>query len=326
MIDFTALIKDTTAFNVFLKDKRAEKLSHAYLIVHPDSDNLIEYLKTFSKVVLCKSGEPCSDCRSCRLIEKGLHPDVKAYPVEKDAVLTEDIENLISESYLKPLESSRKVFLINKAETMTAAAQNKLLKTLEEPPKNVVIILGATAEYPLLATVKSRVKKLVIPEFTDGALYNALIKDLPDGERLKNAIACGDGTVGKAVKNYGDKKLTDVVDIAVSVINEMTASKHVLKYSRMITEKKCSAKEFLAVLKSILRDMLVELEGKKELIKNPAVTGRVRGAQGFNEGALIYAINGVSNAEQRLKYNAAEESTVERALFDLLEGKYKWRK
>lgn len=326
MVDFLSLLKDTTAFKVFLRDKRADKLSHAYLIVHPDADNLTEYLKAFVKVALCACGEPCGECRACRLIDNGAHPDVKFYPTEKDAVLTEDVVDLISESYIKPLESARRVFVVNKAETMLAAAQNKLLKTLEEPPKNVVIIMGATSEYPLLSTVKSRVKKLVIPEFSNGVLLDALIEEYPDRERLITAIACGDGTVGKAVKNYGDEQLASLVDIAVSVITEMKTSKNVLRYSRDIANAKCSAKDFLAVLKSILRDMLMDAEGKPELIKNPTVNGRVKGAEGFTEGAIIYAINGVSDAEQRLKYNAAEESTVERALFDLLEGKYKWRK
>ena len=57
---------------------------------------------------------------------------------------------------------------------MNASAQNKLLKTLEEPPKNVHILLGATSEYPLLATLKSRVKKLEIPPFDNQTIYKAL--------------------------------------------------------------------------------------------------------------------------------------------------------
>lgn len=324
MIDFVSLIKNTAAYGVFSGEKKQDRIAHAYLIVHADGENLLSYLKIFAKTVLI--GDE-TDCRAADLIEKGIHPDVKIYPAgEKDAVLTEDIVDLIGESYIKPIESEKKIFIINRAETMSAAAQNKLLKTLEEPPKNIVILLGATSEYPLLLTVKSRVRKLVISEFDSGALLSALKKECPDIGRLKTAIACGDGTVGKALKNYRDEKLPHILDCACDIITDMKSSKDVLFYSRKIAELKTSAAEILAIFKAVLRDMLYAAEKKEELAANKDVLLRVKNAEGYSVGAIIFALDKISEAEKRLKFNASEEIVIERVLFQILEGKYKWRK
>lgn len=319
MVDFYSLLKRVKSFSSFTESVNAGKISHAYLVLHPDSENLIEYLKIFAKVIVN------GDERANRLIEGNIHPDVKVYPVEKEVVLTEDINDLISESYIKPIESDKKVFIINRAHTMNASAQNKLLKTLEEPPKNVVILLGATAEYPLLATVKSRVRKVVIPEFDKDVLFEALYRDCPEEEKLLTAIACGDGTISKALKNYHDAKLTATVDAAVDMLNNMKSSKNVLTFSRKIVGK-YDVHDFFNVLKTILRDMLVASEGKAALVSNAFAYERVKNAEGFTEGAIIYAITKIKEAEERLKFNSPEDMVIEWLMFQILEGKYKWRK
>ncbi|MDY6367231.1 MAG: hypothetical protein SPL13_01775 [Clostridia bacterium] len=318
MIDFYSLVKTTKAFSSFNKETFGN-LSHAYLIVHPDGDNLLTYLKIFAKAAVK------GDERVDTLIDEGYHPDVKIYPVGRDNVLTEDVADLINESYVKPIESDKKIFIVNRAETMNQTAQNKLLKTLEEPPKNVTIFLGATSEYPLIATVKSRVRKIFIPEFDGAALFNALKEDCPDFEKLNTAIACGDGTVGKAYKNYHDEKLGETVDAACDMLVNMKSSKNVLEFSRKIVGK-YEINDFLNALKTILRDMLANIEGKPELIGSGVVFEKASAAEGFTEGAIIYAIEKIREAEERLKFNSSEDMVCEWLMFQILEGKYKWRK
>lgn len=326
MVDFYSLLKSTAAYGVFSGEKKQERIAHAYLIIHPDGENLLNYLKVFAKIIVSKTAEPSENERGVMLIENGVHPDVKVYPQNKDAVLTEDVSDIINESYIKPIESEKKIFLVNHAETMTPAAQNKLLKTLEEPPKNTVIILGATSEYPLLATVKSRVRKLVIPEFSSESLKAALINDCPDAEKLDTAIACGNGTVGKAVEYYKDEKLPILIDAVIDVIVNMRSSKDVLKFSRKLSALKVSATEILGIIKTVLRDMLAGKEEKSNLAVNAAALKRTESAEGYSTGAIVFALDKIAEAEKRLKFNASEETVLERVLFQILEGKYKWRK
>lgn len=320
------LVKNTGAYKIVKGDKEAGRLSHAYFLLVADGENLSDYLKVFSKLIMCEEIEPCKLCRVCRLIEKGDYPDVINFPKNGETVSVDDVSLLIEESYLKPIESPRKLFVINHGETMSAVVQNKLLKTLEEPPANVHILIGATSEFPLLQTVKSRVKKLEINGYSDVALYDALIKDYPDSERLKNAIACGDGTVGRAVALYGDEKLSDLTDLAVEVLVEMKSSREVLKFSTKIGSQKVDVGDFLSVLELLLRDMLAVKSGREDLVKNKQAMEKLKTAVGFSAGAIVYALDKIGEAYKRKKFNATGSMLMEWLLFQILEGKFKWQK
>lgn len=320
MVDLLRLLEDTGAYKTVKSDRAAGRLSHAYLILSADKENLGEYLKLFAKLILA-----ADDIRTERLIAEGIHPDVLTFPRKGDAVLKEDVSALIEESFLKPVESDKKLFIINRGESMNASSQNKLLKTLEEPPSGVHILIGATSEYPLLTTVKSRVKKLVIPPFSDETLISALAEDCPDTERLKEAVSCGDGTVGKALALYGDEHLSETLELAVDTYNNMLSSRNVLEYSNKITGK-TDVKEFLSVLELINRDNLLYLSGAEDAVFNKKLLSRVKGAQGFTLGATVYAAEKIAEAEKRLAANGNPQAVLERLLFAILEGKHKWRK
>ena len=153
MIDLLPLLSKTNAYKSIEGDINSGRLSHAYLIVSANGDDLKEFLKLFAKLIVARGNE-----RALKLIDNGTHPDVLNFPTVGDAILKEDVARIIDESFLKPIEGDIKLFLLNNGESMNASSQNKLLKTLEEPPKGVHILIGATSEYPILTTVKSRVK------------------------------------------------------------------------------------------------------------------------------------------------------------------------
>lgn len=326
MIDLLALLKDTSAYRIIRGDKKANRLSHAYLLLTADEDNLQDYLKIFAMLLSCREIEPCGQCRACKLIEQKLHPDVLTYPKKDKTVSSEEINELIEESYIRPIEGDKKIFVIENAHTMNLSAQNKLLKTLEEPPRNVHIILGATNEFSLLPTIKSRVKKLEIPAFDGATLMNALKEDCPDTERLSMAVACSDGTVGKAMALYQDKDLLALNELVVDVLVNMNSSKDVLKYSTMITDKKVDVSQFLSVLELFLRDMLVLSQGQDGLVSNKGFIGEVKKAQKFNTGAIVCALESVVEAQKRKKFNMNNTMLIEWLLFQILEGKFKWQK
>lgn len=326
MIDYLSLIKNTSAYRTVKNDKKAGRLSHAYLILTADKDKLLEYAKIFAKLSACESDNPCGQCRACRLIDDSSHPDVIFYPQKSDSVTAEDVNSLIEESFLKPIESDKKIFVILSAESMNLSAQNKLLKTLEEPPVGVHILLLGTSEFPLLPTVKSRVKKLEIPAFSNDLLLEALSQDCPDTERLKWAVCCGDGTVGKALSLYGDQKLKELSDFVEDVILNMQSSKDVLLYSTKFSNVKAEVDDFLSVLELYLRDMLVERQGREDLAFNKSECEKLKNAQKFNTGAILYALDAINEARKKKKFNMTATMLVEWLLFQILEGKYKWQK
>lgn len=326
MIDLYSLVKETGAFKTVKGEKESGRLSHAYLILTADGENLTEYLKIFARLMVCNNGSPCNACRACTLIEKNAYSDVYSYPKEGASVTSEEVNSLIEESYLKPVEGNKKIFILTHAETMNAAAQNKLLKTLEEPPENVHILIGATSEFPLLSTVKSRVKKLEIPPFGKEMLFNALKEDCPDAERLSAAIACSDGTVGNAFALYNDQSLKEITDLACEIITDMQSSKDVLKYSTKITSSKCDISKFLSVMELLFRDVLIYFESGEKLVGNPAAFEKIKNAKNFTVGSIINALEKITEAQKRKKFNANATMLLEWLLFQILEGKYKWQK
>lgn len=326
MIDYNALVKNSNAYRIMMGDKAFGRLSHAYLILTADEDKLSQYLKIFAKIIACASGEPCGKCRACTLIDKNLHPDVLMYPQQEKSVNTAQVNALIEECYLKPIELGKKIFVVSNAQTMNASAQNKLLKTLEEPPENVYILLGATTEFSLLPTIKSRVKKLEIPAFSKDVLISALSNECPDNERLYLSVACGDGTVGKALALYGDEEFNNLTELLVDLLVNMNSSKDVLKYSTLILDKKVEIGRVLSVLECLLRDMLVALQGQSDLVGNTRLTKKLKSAINFNEGALIHSLDCITKAQMRKKFNMNPTMLVEWLLFQILEGKYKWQK
>ncbi len=326
MIDLLSLLKNTGSYRTIKGDKESGTLSHAYLILSPDGQMMEDYLKLFAKLMVCDSIEPCGSCRLCKLIDQKNFSDVIFYPQKDGAVLAEDINSLIEESYLRPLESDKKIFIINKAETMNASAQNKLLKTLEEPPRGVHIILGATSEFPLLPTVKSRVKKLEISAFTPSVLFDALKGDCSDHDLLKSAIECSDGTVGGALSLYGDQTLKSIFDLALDVIVNMQSSKDVLAYSTKIAKAKFDFSKFLSVLDLLFRDLLIIIEKKEDLVLNKSAINELKKATRFNTGSVLHALNTIVEANKRKKFNMNATMITEWLLFQILEGKYKWQK
>ncbi len=326
MLDLTALLQNTNAYKTIKADKKANRLSHAYLILSQDGGKLEEYLKFFAKLIACENAYPCDNCRACKLIDQNAYSDVLVYPKNKESVLVEDISSLISESYVKPIEGDKKIFIISNAQTMNLPSQNKLLKTLEEPPRGVHILIGSTSEFPLLPTVKSRVKKLEIPAFTGEQLFNALKEDLFDEEKLTNAIACADGTVGKVISLYGDSNFEKAIETAVDTLINMKSSANVLDYTNKITSLSVDVGEFLSVLELLLRDMLVISQGKGELVTSKNAKYIMENSVNFSTGAIINAIEKINQAFERRKFNANGTMLIEWLLFQILEGKYKWQK
>ena len=326
MIDLNALIKTTNAYKIIKGDKNAQRLSHAYLIISQDGDMLKDYLKVFAKLICCDETEPCNNCRKCTLIDSEMHPDIMFYPKEKGAISVEDVNALIEESYLKPIESDKKLFVIVGAESMNASSQNKLLKTLEEPPKNVHILMGATSEFALLSTIKSRVKKLEIPAYDNKVLIDALKNECDDYDKLCQAVSSGDGTVGKALALYGDSSLSITTELVIDMLINMNSSSEILEYSNKILQTKIDLNQFLSVLELMLRDMLLLSQGKGDIVFNKGAISKLSKVQKFTTGAIIHALESITEAEKRKKFNMNPTMLVEWLLFQILEGKYKWQK
>ena len=141
-------------------------LSHAYLIAGGSGDSRAALADRLTAAYLCESPEPpCGQCRACRKVSAGVHPDVyRAAPApDKREIAVDQIRSLRADAYIRPNEGRRKVYIIDPADAMNPAAQNALLKVLEEGPSYAAFLLLAERPGLLLDTVRSRCELLALP-------------------------------------------------------------------------------------------------------------------------------------------------------------------
>lgn len=305
------VIRNTNAYKIIYGEKKRGELSHAYLIVCPDGVMLKTYMKLFASLIMCENDGACGECRPCRLIDKEAYADCDFYPKDGDKIKTADIDDLVSKTIIRPIESDIRMFVLVGAENMTAEAQNKILKTLEEPPRNVCILIGATTDNALLPTVKSRVKRLDVPPFSDGEIRRALGDEYPDKAKLESAIALGGGKIGSVIKAYTDGNAEKMQAFCREVLFSMRSSKDVAKYSSKIN--KDNIKDFISILKSEVANLLVKDNRKAE-------------DYGYVTGALIAISDILSEKERALYYNANAVMVADSVLLAILGEKYKWQK
>lgn len=305
------VIRNTNAYKIIYGEKKRGELSHAYLIVCPDGVMLKTYMKLFASLIMCENDGACGECRPCRLIDKEAYADCDFYPKDGDKIKTADIDDLVSKTIIRPIESDIRMFVLVGAENMTAEAQNKILKTLEEPPRNVCILIGATSDNALLPTVKSRVKRLDVPPFSDGEIRRALGDEYPDKAKLESAIALGGGKIGSVIKAYTDGNAEKMQTFCREVLFSMRSSKDVAKYSSKIN--KDNIKDFISILKSEVANLLVKDNRKAE-------------DYGYVTGALIAISDMLSEKERALYYNANAVMVADSVLLAILGEKYKWQK
>jgi len=152
------VIPGNTVQQILLDSVKTGRVSHAYLFDGPENSEKLNTALKFSKALLCQSQNSCGKCLSCKMFENNSHPDHHFLSVNGDTIkIREHIEPFFSDILLSSPYSNKKLYIINEAHKMNAASQNSILKTLEEPNPNIVIILLTENIDLLLSTILSRV-------------------------------------------------------------------------------------------------------------------------------------------------------------------------
>ena len=143
-----------------------DPLSHAYLIAGGSGESRRALIQKLTAAYLCEGARPpCARCKPCRKVDAGIHPDVsRTVPApDKKEITVDQIRALRADAWIRPNEGRRKVYVVTPADAMNPAAQNALLKVLEEGPAYAAFLLDAAQPGRLLDTVRSRCERLCLP-------------------------------------------------------------------------------------------------------------------------------------------------------------------
>ena len=182
------------------------RLPHALLLTGPRGGGKNSLARALAAALNCASpqddGGPCGQCPSCLKIAKDIHPDLRTLaPVGRSRqIKMEDVQTLRADMAFRPYEGRVKVFIIREADRLGSEAGNALLKTLEEPPPDSVLILTSASEAEVMTTILSRCLRLRLPPLP----YETVLRTLAEKRGLGGAegrllAALAGGALGVAL-------------------------------------------------------------------------------------------------------------------------------
>ena len=133
-----------------------DRVTHAYLFTGPAGSNKTQAAYALAAALICKGGG-CMACEECERIKRRKHPDVRYFAPEGAAgYLVEQVRDIVADTELAPIQANKKVYILDRVDLLGTAAANAFLKTLEEPPEDVVLILLGRTRESVLPTIVSR--------------------------------------------------------------------------------------------------------------------------------------------------------------------------
>jgi DNA polymerase-3 subunit delta' len=257
----------------------AGRQPHAMLFTGPPRVGKRTLALALAAAINCTAGgaKPCGQCRSCQLIARGVHPDVRVVQADggessREGVLKIDqIRELQRAAALAPIESPFRVFVLREIERANLPAANALLKTLEEPPAQVVLLLTSARPHALLPTIVSRCQVLALRPLPLAKIAHALVDRWgasPEDAELLSRLS--EGHIGWAVERLKDSAARDERARRLADAQHLPRQGRLqrLTYAEALTRSPASIHPTLMLWMSWWRDLLLIQQGCGRFVSN----------------------------------------------------------
>jgi DNA polymerase-3 subunit delta' len=302
-MSFSAIKGQDKAIEIIKSYARKSRFIGGYLFTGPQGVGKRMAAISVAKALNCLSlkGEGCNSCSSCLKIEKAQHPDVHLICADGEQIKIDSVRALQKEMGLRAYEGECKVFIIDNAHNLTAEASNCLLKVLEEPSGNSLIILITDKPGLLFKTIVSRCKIIKFSSIRREEMEDVLIRDYKLERSYSHFLAYfSEGRLGRALR----LKEGDVFSKKNTIIDKFILSSRP-SIDAIVSKDRVEVRETLNLLASWFRDIylikaglredeLINLDRKPELLK---YSGK------FSFSDLDRILNDISNAIYGLDQN-----------------------
>ena len=288
-------------------------LSHAHLIAGEDGVGKGKLANILAKFIL--NGDLDRE-----------YVDIINYSSEKSSFGVDDVRDIIEEVYKKPFEKDKKVIIIHEGNKLTIQAQNALLKTIEEPPKGVYIIILCESLEFILDTIKSRCEIYKLKPLTKSELYEYIkIKKFNyDENEIKSAIAFSEGVPGRIDRYFNDDKLRELRNNIVILIKNLNKNdlEDILQQEESFSNLKNDKEEVLNIFGLFIRDILInkEIENEEFIINSDKLEDIKELTKEMSFKKLNNMIKTIEEARRNIKSNVSWGMTLRVMLMGFMEG------
>ena len=191
----------------------SNKISHSYLFIGIDGIGKKLFAREFAKAILCnEQNKYCDKCKSCLEFNTNNNPDYGEIIPEGNSIKIDQIREMQRKISESPIISNKKVYIIDNAHLMTKEAQNALLKTLEEPPDYLAIILISANESNLLSTIISRCLSLKFSNIQKNQIEKYLKEKFNFNVIQESIIEASNGSIGNAEKLINNEDTYNLIE------------------------------------------------------------------------------------------------------------------
>lgn len=260
---------------------------------------------------------PCGSCKSCRKVQSGNHPDIIIVEPSGPYIKIGQIRALCHTLAMKPLEARLRVVLISDSQAMNSAAGNALLKVLEEPPDRTILMLTARHPSDLFPTILSRCHHIRFNPISRESIVTILIEKEgvhPDDAEIIATMA--NGSLSKALSMIGLPKKTNWIHQRNWLINEIDSLSlkpvgSLLAFAARLSKNKAMLPEFLEMIQSYLRDLVVCKYCPEKIINRDLQSKIQNRSQKMTTASLLSQISMVQSAQKDMRTNANLRLTLE---------------
>lgn len=312
MIKYSEIIKLSKSYELMVRDISHNTLAQSYMVISEDKETLYSFLQIMTQIIYCDNHTACGTCNACIKVEASNHANVTTLK-SIETIKVDDIKSLVMNTYMTALEDGIKLYIIADGEKMNEASQNKLLKTLEEPSANVIIIIGTTNENSMLQTIRSRCNKINLSVWNANTINTELCKLSNDIVKIDLATRFSIGSMTRASAILTDDSFQTKYNNVISVLKDFKGSSNLAQFQNIFGTDKEQVVSHLNVFEAVISSIM------RAIIKHDDT-----------ELSLMYDVRTLANlydiiidAYKRITSNCNISNVVYNLLLQIAETKYK---